>query len=130
MIRFHKLICTTTKLKLFNALFCPTFNTVLRFGVFVVLVLFFDKVSSFQQLLHNSGGPTLYNRRIQNMLIAIYKCLDYMKDFLNILKTCLLCVSLCTLLGELIFYQITMPVNLLLLLMASTLFATLHLRNT
>ena len=37
MIRFHKLICTTTKLKLFNALFCPNFNTVLRFGVFVVL---------------------------------------------------------------------------------------------
>ena len=37
MIRFHKLICTATKLKLFNALFCPNFNTVLRFGVFVVL---------------------------------------------------------------------------------------------
>ena len=37
IIRFRKLICTATKLKLFNALFCPTFNTVLRFGVFVVL---------------------------------------------------------------------------------------------
>ena len=81
--------------------------------------MFFDKVSSYQQLLHNSGGPTLYNRRIQNMLITIYKCLNYMKVFLNILQTCLLCVSLYTLLGELIiFYHY---VNLLLLLIASTL---------
>ena len=49
-----------------------------------------------------------------------------MKVFLAILKTCLLCVSLYTLLEELIFYHY---VNLLLLLMASTLFITLHLRN-
>ena len=28
MIRFHKLISTAIELKLFNALFCPTFNTV------------------------------------------------------------------------------------------------------
>ena len=46
--------------------------------------------------------------------------------FLNILKTCLLCVSLYTLLEELIFYHY---VNLLLLVMASTLFVTMHLRN-
>ena len=49
-----------------------------------------------------------------------------MKVFLNILKTCLLCVSLCTLLEEIMFYHY---VNLLLLLTASTLFVTLHLRN-
>ena len=36
------------------------------------------------------------------MLITIYKCLNYMEVFLNILKTCLLCVSLYTLLGELL----------------------------
>ena len=49
-----------------------------------------------------------------------------MKAFLNILKTCLLCVSLYTLLEELIFYHYF---NLLLLLMATTLFVTLDLRN-
>ena len=42
-----------------------------------------------------------------------------MKVFLNIFKTCLLCVSFYALLEELIFYH---NVNLLLLLMASTLF--------
>ena len=42
-----------------------------------------------------------------------------MKVFLNVLKTCLLCVSFYALLEELIFYH---NVNLLLLLMASTLF--------
>ena len=49
-----------------------------------------------------------------------------MKVFLNILKTGLLCVSLYTLLEELIFYHF---VNLQLLLMASALFVALHLRN-
>ena len=57
------------------------------------------------------------------MLITIYKRLNV---FLNILKTCLLCVSLYTLLEELIFYQY---VNLLPLLMFSTLSVTLHLSN-
>ena len=71
--------------------FCPTFNTALRCGIFVVLetekleslnkralhIVFNDKVSSYQQLQHNSGGATLYNRRIQNMLITIYKCLNH-----------------------------------------------------
>ena len=76
-------------------------------------IVFNDKVSSYQQLLHKSEGSTLYNRRIQNMLITIYKCLNY-NSFLNILKTCLLCVSLNILLEERIFY---LYVNLL---MAST----------
>ena len=49
-----------------------------------------------------------------------------MKVFRNILKTCLLCVSLYTLLEELIFYHY---VNLLPILMSSTLSVTLHLRN-
>ena len=38
-------------------------------------IVFNDKVSSYQQLLHKSEGSTLYNRRIHNMLITIYKCL-------------------------------------------------------
>ena len=33
-----------------------------------ILFLINDKVSSYQQLLHKSGGATLYNQRIQNML--------------------------------------------------------------
>ena len=66
-----------------------------------------DKVSSYQQLLHNSGGATLYNWRIQNMLITIYKCLNY-ESFPKYL-----CVSLYPLLQELILYH---HVNLLLLL--------------
>ena len=57
------------------------------------------------------------------MLITIYKRLNV---FLNILKTCLLCVSLYTLLQELKFYHY---VNLLPLLMFSTLSVTLHLSN-
>ena len=54
------------------------------------------------------------------MLITIYKCLNY-DSFLNILTTCLLCVNL----EEQIFYHY---VNLLPLVLASTLFVTLQLR--
>ena len=73
--------------------FCPIFYIALRSGISVVLetltdkleslnkrilrIVFNDKVSSYQQLLHKSEGATLYNRRIQNMLITIYKCLNY-----------------------------------------------------
>jgi len=53
-------------------------------------IAFGDEVSSYQQLLHNSGGATLYNQRIPNMLIFIYKCLNsesfpkYLKDILTL----------------------------------------------
>ena len=92
MIRFRNLICTATKkLQLNNAFILPHFHTALRCGIFVVLetekleslnkralhIVLNDKVSSYQQLQHNSGGATLYNRRIQNMLITIYKCLNH-----------------------------------------------------
>ena len=50
----------------------------------------------------------------------------YMKDFLKILKTLLTFRQYVYSSTELIFY---LYVNLLLLLMASTLFVTLHLRN-
>ena len=85
------------------------------------LMIKFRPTSSYYT---HSGGATLDNRRI-HMLITVYKCLN-MEVFLNILKTCLLCVSLYTLLEELIFY---LYVNLPLLLMALILFVTLHLRN-
>lgn len=52
------------------------------------MLFFNDKVSSYQQLLYKSEGSNLYNRRIQNMLITIHKCLNcnsfpkYLKDML------------------------------------------------
>ena len=70
--------------------FCPTFNTTLWFGNC-------EKSES----LNKRALRIVFNRRIQNMLITIYKSLNYMKVFLNILKTCLLCISLYTLLREL-----------------------------
>ena len=61
------------------------------------------------------------------MLITIYKCLNY-ESFSKYLKDMhmLTLRQSVFLLEELIFYHY---VNLLLLLMASTLFVTLHLRN-
>ena len=51
---------------------------------------FDDKVSSYQQLLLKSEGTTLHSQRVQNMLITIYKCLNYdsfpkyLKDMLTL----------------------------------------------
>ena len=92
MIRFRNLICTATKLKLYNAFILPHFqfcSTVWHFccaricdkleslNKRALRTVFNDKISSYQQLLHKSEGTTLYNQRIQNMLITIYKCLNY-----------------------------------------------------
>ena len=83
MIRFRNLICTATKLKLYNALILPHLqycSTVWHFcsarnrdqleslNKRALRVVFNDKVSSYQQLLYKSEGSNLYNRRIQNML--------------------------------------------------------------
>ena len=87
MIRFRNLICTATKLKLYNAFILPHFlycSTVWYFcstrnsdklesiNKRALRIVLNDKVSSYQQLLHKSEGATLYNRRIQYMLITIY----------------------------------------------------------
>ena len=96
---------------------CEKLESLNKWALRIVLI---DEVSSYQQLLHISGGATLYNWRIQNMLITIDKCLNY-ESFPKYL-----CVSLYTFLEELILYHC---VNLLLLLMASTIFVTLHRRN-
>ena len=92
MIRFRSLLCTATKLKLYNAfilrhfLYCSTIwhfcstrtcDKLESLNKPSLRIVFKDKVSSCQQLLHKSEGATLYNRRIQNMLITIYKCLSY-----------------------------------------------------
>ena len=105
MIRSRNLICTTTKLKLYNAFILPHLqycSTVWHFcsarnrdkleslNKRALRVVFNDKVSSYQQLLYKSEGSNLYNRREQNMLITIYKCLNcnsfpkYLKDMLHL----------------------------------------------
>ena len=91
MIRFRNLICTATKLKLYNAFilthlqycstvwhFCSARNRdkLESLNKRALRVVFNDKVSSYQQLLYKSEGSNLYNRRIQNMLITIYKGLN------------------------------------------------------
>ena len=92
MIKFHNLICTATKLKLYNAFilphflycslawhFCSTRNCdkLEPLNKRTLRIVFNDKVSSYQQLLCKSDGATMYNRRTQNMSITIYKCLKY-----------------------------------------------------
>ena len=105
MTRFRNLICTATKLKLYNAFILPHFqfcSTIWHFcsarirdkleslNKRALRIVLNDKVSSYQQLLHNSEGTTLYNQRVQKMLITIYKCLNndssskYLKDMLTL----------------------------------------------
>ena len=140
MIRFRNLICTATKLKLYNAFilrhflycstiwhFCSTRNCdkLESLNKRSLPIVFKDKVSSCQQLLHKSEGATMYNRRIQNMLITIYKCLSY-DSFPKYLKDMFTLRQSEYSFRERIFYHY---VNLLLLFIVSTLFVTLHLRT-
>ena len=96
MIRFRNLICTATKLKLYNVFILPHFQ-------YYFMVWHFCRSRNCEKLesLNKRALRIVFNRRIQNMLITIYKSLNYMKVFLNILKTCLRCISLYTLLREL-----------------------------
>ena len=96
MIRFRNLICTATKLKLYNAFILPHFQ-------YCSMVWHFCRSRNCEKLesLNKRALRIVFNRRIENMLITIYKSLNYMKVFLNILKTCLHCISLYTLLREL-----------------------------
>ena len=76
--------------------FCPTFNTALWFGIFVVL----ETVKNQNLLISAPYVLFLTEGYKISQLITIYKCLNYMKVLLNILKTCLLCISLYTVLRE------------------------------
>ena len=123
MIRFCNLICTATKLKFYNAfilrhfLYCSTVWHLSRtrnsdklesLNKRTLPIVYNDKVSSYQQLLHKSEGATLHNRRIQNMLITIYKCLNYdsFPKYLNCLIVCV-CVCVCVSVCELFNYAVS-----------------------
>ena len=103
MIRFRNLICTATKLKLYFAFILPHFQ-------YCSMVWHFCSARNCEKLesLNKRALRIVFNRRIQNMLITIYKSLNHMKVFLNILKTCLRCISLYTLLRELKYYILSL----------------------
>ena len=65
-------------LNLFKALIMPHFFVVLQYGTFVALGLNNDKFeslnkreSTYYQLLDRAATTSLYNLRVQNMLIII-----------------------------------------------------------
>ena len=81
VIRFRNLICTATKLKLYNAFILPHFQ-------YYFMVWHFCSSRNREKLesLNKRALRIVFNRRIQNTLITIYKSLNYMKVFLNILN--------------------------------------------
>ena len=81
VIRFRNLICTATKLKLYNAFILPHFQ-------YYFMVWHFCSSRNREKLesLNKRALRIVFNRRIQNTLITIYKSLNYKKVFLNILN--------------------------------------------
>ena len=103
--RFRKLIPATVLLRLYKAFILPHFlycSTVWHFcdcrnkdkiemlNKRVLRVILNDKVSSYGDLLQRIGHYSLSNKRIQNMLIIIFKCLhleqypQYLKELLSL----------------------------------------------
>ena len=109
MIRFRKLVNTSTMLKLYKAFvlqhfqycspvwrFCSSRNSdkLETLNKRILRVVFNDKDSTYCQLLERATTSTLYNLRVQNMLIIIYKCLHLqfypkylIKDLLTLRST-------------------------------------------
>ena len=101
MIRFRKLVNTSTMLKLYKAFVLPHFQ-------YCSVVWHFcssrnsetleslnkrDRESTYSQLLDRAAATSLYNLRVQNMLITIHKCIHinfypaYLKDLLTLRST-------------------------------------------
>ena len=101
MIRFRKLVNTSTLLKLYKAFVLPHFQ-------YCSVVWHFcssrnskkleslnkrDRESTYSQLLDRAAATSLYNLRGQNMLITIHKCIHnnfypvYLKDLLTLRST-------------------------------------------
>ena len=90
MIRFRKLVNTSTMLKLYKAFvlphfqycsvvwhFCSSRNSEKRktLNKRELRVVFNDRESTYSQLLDRAAATSLYNLRVQNMLITIHKCI-------------------------------------------------------
>ena len=108
MIRFRKLVNTSTMLKLYKAFVLPHFQYCSAVWHFcssrnsdkleslnkrALRVVFNDRDSTYWQLLERATTSTLYNLRVQNMLITIFKCLHlqfypkYLENLLTLRST-------------------------------------------
>ena len=108
MIKFRKLVNTSTMLKLYKALvlphvqycsvvwhFCSSRNSekLESLNKRALRVVFNDRESIYSQLLDRAAATSLYNLRVQNMLITIHKCIHinfypaYLKDLLTLRLT-------------------------------------------
>ena len=104
VIRFRKLVNTSTMLKLYKAFVLPHFqycSVVWHFfssrnsekleslNKCALRVVFNDRESTYSQLLDRAAATSLYNLRVQNMLITIHICIHinffsaYLKDLLE-----------------------------------------------
>ena len=105
MTRFGKLVSSDTLLRLYKAFILPHFyycSTVWPFcntrdsdkletlNKRILRFIFKDAVSDYTQLLRRAGTTTLENRRLQNMVLNIFKCLHlngypaYMKQMFSL----------------------------------------------
>ena len=88
IMRFRNLIPTEAKLRLYKAVillhltyfylvwhFCRASDTrrLERVQESALSAVFKDKLSSYQQILEKAKLPTLYNRRLQDICILMYK---------------------------------------------------------
>ena len=108
MIRFRKLVNTSTMLQLYKAFVLPRFqfcSVVWHFcssrnsekleslNKRALCVVFNDRESTYSQLLDRKAATSLYNQRVQNILITIHKCIHinfypaYLKDLLTLRST-------------------------------------------
>ena len=108
MIRFRKLVNTSTLLQLYKVFVLPRFqfcSVVWHFcssrnsekleslNKRALRVVFNDRESTYTQLLDRKAATSLYNLRVQNMLITIHKCIhinfypEYLKDLLTLRST-------------------------------------------
>ena len=108
MIRFRKLVNTSNRLTSYKAFVLPHFqycSVVWHFcssrnsekleslNKRALRVVFNDRESTYSHLLDRAAATSLYNLRVQNLLIKIYKCIHinfypaYLKDLLTLRST-------------------------------------------
>ena len=100
MMRFNNLISKEIMMKLYKACILPHFHycsTVWHFcgsrntdklealNKRILRYILKDKTSDYKKLLEKSGTVSLYNKRLQNMLLVVYKSLHF-NDYPRYLK--------------------------------------------